>query len=34
LGRARDRVYEISMTDPIPWRIISGFLEVAGSGDR
>jgi hypothetical protein len=28
LGRARDRVYEISMSDPIPWRIVSGFLQV------
>jgi hypothetical protein len=26
LGRARDRVYEISVTDPIPWRIIEGYL--------
>jgi len=34
LGRARDRVYEISMSDPIPWRLIAGYLEVAGSGDR
>jgi hypothetical protein len=26
LGRARDRVYEISVTDAIPWRIIDGYL--------
>ncbi|HZW05394.1 MAG TPA: hypothetical protein VFF58_00670 [Candidatus Nitrosotalea sp.] len=26
LGRARDRVYEISMTDPAPWRIIDAYL--------
>lgn len=26
LGQARDRVYEISMTDPIPWRIIDAYL--------
>lgn len=26
LGRSRDRVYEISMTDPIPWRIIDAYL--------
>jgi hypothetical protein len=26
LGSARDRVYEISMTDPIPWRIIDAYL--------
>lgn len=32
LGRARDRVYEISMSDPIPWRIIAGYLEVATGG--
>lgn len=27
LGRARDRVYEISTTDPIPWRIIDAYLD-------
>lgn len=26
LGSARDRVFEISMTDPIPWRIIDAYL--------
>jgi hypothetical protein len=26
LGKSRDRVYEISMTDPISWRIIDGYL--------
>jgi hypothetical protein len=26
LGSARDRVYEISMTDPVPWRIIDAYL--------
>jgi len=26
LGRARDRVYEISVADPIPWRVIDGYL--------
>lgn len=26
LGRSRDRVYEIEMTDPIPWRIIDAYL--------
>ena len=26
LGRARDRVYEITCTDPIPWRIIDSYL--------
>jgi hypothetical protein len=29
LGRARDRVYEISTTDPIPWRVIDGYLQTA-----
>jgi len=27
LGRARDRVYELSITDPIPARIVDGFLK-------
>ncbi len=26
LGRARDRVYEISVSDPVPWRIINAYL--------
>jgi len=26
LGSARDRVYEISMTDPVPWKIIDAYL--------
>lgn len=26
LGRSRSRVYELSVTDPIPWRIIDGYL--------
>ncbi len=29
LGRARDRVPEIVVTDPIPWRIIEAYLEVS-----
>jgi hypothetical protein len=28
LGRARDRVYQISMSDPIPWRIVAGYAEI------
>lgn len=28
LGRARDRVYEISVSDPVFWRIINAFLDV------
>ena len=28
LGRARDRVYEISVTDPIPWRLVDAFIDV------
>jgi hypothetical protein len=27
LGRARQRVFEISVTDPIPWRIVGAFLQ-------
>lgn len=27
LGRSRDRIYEISTTDAIPWRIIDGYLK-------
>lgn len=27
LGRSRDRIYEISATDAIPWRVIDGYLE-------
>lgn len=27
LGRARDRIYEINMSDPVPWRIVDAFLE-------
>lgn len=30
LGRARDRVFELSMTDPIPWVIVDADLDVAG----
>lgn len=26
LGRSRDRVYEVSVTDPIPWRIVDAYL--------
>jgi hypothetical protein len=33
LGRARDRVYQIAMSDPIPWRVIDGYLQVVdGTG--
>lgn len=28
LGRSRNRVYELSMTDPIPWVIVDAYLEV------
>jgi hypothetical protein len=30
LGRARDRVYEISVSDPVAWRIIDAYLEADG----
>lgn len=26
LGRSRDRIYEISASDPIPWRIVDAYL--------
>ncbi len=29
LGRARDMVFEISTTDPIPWRIVDGYLKAS-----
>ncbi len=33
LGSSRDRVYEISMSDPIPWRVIDGYLQIVqGTG--
>lgn len=30
LGRSRMRTYEISTTDPIPWRIVGGYLIATG----
>jgi hypothetical protein len=32
LGRARKRVWELSWTDPIPWRIIDAFLVATSDG--
>jgi hypothetical protein len=33
LGRSRGRVYEIAMTDAVPWRITDAYLEVSkGNG--
>lgn len=29
LGRSRNRVYEISCSDPVPWRIIEGYVEAS-----
>jgi hypothetical protein len=29
LGDSRDRIYEVAMTDPIPWRIIDAFMRVS-----
>ena len=26
MGRSRDRVYEVSVSDPIPWRIVDAYL--------
>jgi len=30
LGRSRDRVYELTVSDPIPWRLSAAYLDVAG----
>lgn len=30
LGRARDRVYEVNVSDPIPWRMVDAYLDVTG----
>jgi hypothetical protein len=32
LGTSRDRVFEISTTDPIPWRIVDAYLTIGGQG--
>jgi len=33
LGSSRDRVYQIAMSDPIPWRVIDGYLQIVqGTG--
>lgn len=29
LGRSRDRVYEIEVSDPIPWRIVDAYLRAS-----
>lgn len=28
LGSARDRVFEVSVSDPIPWRLVGAYLDV------
>jgi hypothetical protein len=28
LGRARRRVFEVSVSDPIPWRVVNAFIEL------
>jgi hypothetical protein len=28
LGQARDRVFEVTMTDPVPWRLIAAWIDV------
>jgi hypothetical protein len=33
LGRARDRVYEIRVSDPIGWRVIDAYLRFAPGED-
>lgn len=33
LGSSRDRVYQIAMSDPIPWRVVDGYLQIVqGTG--
>ncbi len=33
LGRSRDRIFEISCSDPIPWRVVDSYLELTpGTG--
>lgn len=34
LGRSRDRIYEISATDPVPFRIIDAYLDATGMGPQ
>jgi hypothetical protein len=29
LGRARNRVFEITVSDPVPWRLVDAFMDVA-----
>ena len=29
MGQARNRVFELSVSDPIPWRILDSFIDVA-----
>ncbi len=28
MGRSRDRIYEVVVTDPVPWRIVDAYLQV------
>ncbi|MDE1871743.1 MAG: hypothetical protein KGI06_05900 [Candidatus Micrarchaeota archaeon] len=30
LGRSRERIYEVSVSDPVPWRIVDAYLEATG----
>ena len=34
LGRARDRVFELVCTDPVPWRIINAYLDASGAREE
>jgi hypothetical protein len=29
LGRSRDRIYEVAVSDPVPWRITNAYLQVS-----
>jgi len=34
LGRARKRVFELSGSDPIPWRIVDGYVRAIANGEE
>lgn len=29
LGRSRDRIYELSVSDPVPWRVVDAYLQAS-----
>jgi hypothetical protein len=34
LGKSRDRVYEVAVTDPIAWRIVEAYLRATPGFDQ